>query len=159
MIEFMGGTKAFQERDAYVELQNVQPGTYYVMVELELAQAEGEMSMATMGSGVTPVAAAAKTFCVNCYSDHPVRFKGDISHLHTIDHILQQAFISKSHKYPETLKLTDMAETNTPEIMRYECADAPEGYNFVYVDNQTRTHCYIEEMSYDLFEGVQLMHT
>lgn len=52
-----------------------------------------------------------------------------------------------------------MAERNAPGIMRYECIDAPEGYNFIYVDNQTRTHCYVEEMSYDLFEGVQLMPT
>lgn len=58
-----------------------------------------------------------------------------MSHLHTIEKILEEALISKAHKYPESVKLSDMAERNAPEIMRFECTDAPDGFNFIYVDN------------------------
>lgn len=52
-----------------------------------------------------------------------------------------------------------MSEKNAPDIIRYECADAPEGYNFIFIDNKSEIDCYIEETVYKQFEGIELLHS
>lgn len=55
------------------------------------------------------------------------------------------------------MKISDMSQRGVSDILRYESVDAPEGFNFIYVQNRNKTNTYVEEMTYTVFEGVQIM--
>ena len=144
-IEYINGSKTFQQRDAFVELGSVPSGTYYIIVEIEYDK-QNIYSM-QYGSEV----------CITNYGAGTTTFGGDDSGLVSLERILHYAFISKINQNPPRLKISDMSQRGAPDIIRYESVDAPEGFNFIYVDNKNRTHSYVEEMTYTVYDGVQLM--
>ena len=50
-----------------------------------------------------------------------------------------------------------MASKKAPLITRYECNQAPEGYNFVLVENEDPEARYRESVDYTTFEGLKIL--
>lgn len=144
-VEFVGGSKCYRGRDAYVELGRVPSGSYYILVDLDF----DHQNIYSVQYGAD--------ICVTNYGAGDASFLGDDSDIHSLEKVLELAFASKVKQKPGALKVSDMAERNAADIVRYECSDAPEGFNFVHVDNRNSSCAYVEEMNFTQFEGIQLL--
>jgi len=79
------------DRDTYVELGEIGPGTYYVCVEMELATNE---NYERYGSQI----------CVTNYGPGKTSFGGDDSNKYPVSQVLEAAFTHKIRKFPDQMK-------------------------------------------------------
>ena len=144
-VKYINGCKTSQQRDAYVELGNIEPGMYYIIVEVEYIN----KNIYSMEFG--------QEICITNYGVGTTNFLGDASALHRIDEVLHTAFISKINQNMPRIKISDMGVKGAGNIIRYESVDAPDGFNFIYIQNRNSGNIYVEEVKYKSFEGVQIM--
>ena len=139
-VVFIKGNKGFMDRDTYVELGEVGPGTYYVCVEMELHTNE---TYERYGS----------TIHVTNYGPGKTSFGKDESNKYPASQVLEAAFTHKIRKYPEGMVKSDMSSQNAADIKIVEQKETPEGYRFVWVNNQNKEYAFEEEMTYKTFDG------
>jgi hypothetical protein len=117
-IQFIAGTKGYQDRDTYIELENCQKGKYYVYVEMDWDQHvlknldDAWFSLTCYGSGTTNIR--------------------EINNLNKIE-VLESIFNAKIKETSEFVAVQNFSQKGAPNIVRYQCGKAPEGYNFVVI--------------------------
>jgi calpain-15 len=145
-VTFMKGTKGYQDRDTYIEMDDLEKGTYYLFVEMEW-------------NDTTP--SAERCFNVTDYGPGKTSFLADEAGAYSIDKVLCEVYLSKacptSGAAPEDVEVKPMTAKKAPLITRYECNQAPEGYNFVLVANEDPEARYRESVDYGTFEGLQIL--
>lgn len=141
-VTFIKGTKGYQDRDTYIEVEDLEKGTYYLFVEMEW-------------NDVTP--SAEKSFNVTDYGPGKTSFLADESANYTLKKVLTEVYLSKACQRPEDVEVKPMASKKAPLITRYECNQAPEGYNFVLVENEDPEARYRESVDYTTFEGLSIL--
>ena len=52
---------------------------------------------------------------------------------------------------------TTFEDRRAPMITKYECAEAPEGYNFIIVKNLEKEITYKENVYFNTFEGLEIL--
>ena len=52
-----------------------------------------------------------------------------------------------------------MTVKEAPEITKYECSTAPDGYNFVIIENKEEEAVYKETVDYTQFDGLKMVET
>ena len=55
------------------------------------------------------------------------------------------------------MEIENFANRNAPELNKYVCSDAPEGFNFVFVKNNEKHITLQEEVTYSIFDGLQIL--
>lgn len=50
-----------------------------------------------------------------------------------------------------------MGEKRAPLITKYECNSAPEGYNFVIIENKEKEAIYKEQVEYTTADGLEII--
>lgn len=145
-VVYIKGNKGFMDRDTYVELGEVGPGTYYVCVEMELHTNE---NFERYGSNI----------CVTNYGPGNTTFGNDDSAKYPVSQVLEAAFTSKMKKFPGEMEKSDMSEqdANGAGIKIVKQKSPKEGYIFVYVNNQSDAYTYGEEMTFKVFEKQQIL--
>lgn len=132
------------DRDAYVELGEIGPGTYYICVEMELHTNE---NYERYGSEI----------CVTNYGPGSTTFYNDERAKYPASQVLEAAFTHKIKKYPEGLKMSDMGEQGAADIKIVEQKETPEGYRFIWINNQNSKFAFEEEMTFKTLDGQQIM--
>ena len=103
-VTYVRGGKGYVERDAYMELQDLEAGEYLFFVEIDWQPASGEW-----------------TFSATSYGESDVAFKRDLSASYSREEILRKAYTAKALAGEfEGLKVTDMADKGAPNIRRYQ---------------------------------------
>lgn len=143
-VVFVKGGTGFMDRDTYVELGEVGPGTYYICIEMELHTNE---SWEQYGSEI----------CVTNYGPGKTTFLTDDSNKYPVAQVLEAAFESKIRKFPDFMQKTNMKDNNAPDIEKIEQKKAPEGYMFVMINNQNEKLSLQEEMNYKNMDGLQIL--
>ena len=95
------------DRDTYVELGEVGPGTYYVCVEMELHTNE---NYERYGSNI----------CVTNYGPGKTSFGGDDANKHSVSKVLEAAFTHKIRKFPDGIIESNMSDEGAADIKIYE---------------------------------------
>lgn len=89
-VVFIKGGKGFMDRDAYIELGEVGPGTYYVCVEMEL---HTNKNYEKYGSSI----------CVTNYGPGKTSFGNDENKKYPVTQVLEAAFTNKIKKFPDQM--------------------------------------------------------
>ena len=55
---------------------------------------------------------------------------------------------------PEHVEKLEMADKNVPNVARYECSSAPDGYNWVLIVNGEDNATFNEHSEYSAFDGL-----
>ena len=55
---------------------------------------------------------------------------------------------------PEHVEKLEMADKNVPNVARYECSSAPDGYNWVLIVNGENNATFNEHSEYSAFDGL-----
>jgi hypothetical protein len=141
-IQFVAGTKGYQDRDTYVELENCQKGKYYVYVEMDWDQ----HVLKNMDDA---------WFSLTCYGPGTTSIR-EINNLNKIQ-VLQSIFKAKIKENSEFVAVQNFAQKGAPNIVRYQCGKAPEGYNFVVIQNNEEEATYKENIEYTTFDGLVMV--
>ena len=73
------------------------------------------------------------------------------------EQILEYSFKSKFKQDPSFCKRTDFSQNGFPNIVRYTCTDAIEGYMFTIVENKEKQRTYNEDVTYNN-QGLDLLY-
>jgi len=57
----------------------------------------------------------------------------------------------------EYVVVQNFESKGAPNIVRYQCGKAPEGYNFVIIQNKEEEATYKENIEYTTFDGLQMV--
>ena len=57
----------------------------------------------------------------------------------------------------DNIDKTDLTEKKAPLITKYTCTEAPEGYNFVIIQNNEKDQTYKESVDYSTFDGLSFI--
>jgi hypothetical protein len=129
------------DRDGYLELEEVDAGTYHFFVEMEYHDTcTSDLSMS-----------------LTCYGPKGVSLGKETSSRHRISDVLSTAWCSKVKQKMEDITTTDMNERGHPEIKRHSGSKNAEGYNFVVVKNESQHATYKETTEFTNFEGLELL--
>ena len=139
-VVFIKGQKGFMDRDAYVELGEIGPGTYYICVEIELHTNE---NYERYGSEI----------CVTNYGPGSTTFYNDERTKYPASQVLEAAFTHKIKKYPDGMKMSDMGDKGAADIKIVEQKETPEGYRFIWINNQNSQYAFEEEMTFKTLDG------
>ena len=116
-LDYVGGTRGYEERDTYVECGYTAAGVYYVYVEMDWQTPEASKFVVD-GAGVEE----DKFFNVTSYGRGAVRFVADEAHEHDQAELLEEIFTAKvRHGEDADAKVQDMSSERAPKIKRYSC--------------------------------------
>jgi len=105
-VTFIKGTKGYQDRDTYIEVDDLEKGTYYLFVEMEWNDA-------------TP--SAERCFNVTDYGPGKTSFFADEAGAYSLEKVLCEVYLSKASQRPEDVEVKPMVSKKAPLITRYEC--------------------------------------
>jgi hypothetical protein len=71
---------------------------------------------------------------------------------------LQSIFKAKIKEKSDFVAVQNFEQKGAPNIVRYQCGKAPEGYNFVIIHNNEEEATYKENIEYTTFDGLQMVH-
>ena len=147
-VTFLKGTKGYQERDTYIEFDNLNRGTYYAYVEMEwhdsVTYEQRQFNITNYGQGKTIFKGDQDTFKYTNGTDQ-------------YEQILFQAFHSKCQQQMDDIQVTNMEEKRAPLITKYECNSATEGFNFVIIENKESEAVYKENVEYTTADGLEIV--
>lgn len=143
-VTFVKGDKGFVDRDAYVELESISPGIYYICVEMELHTNPNWMQFGSVMS-------------VTNYGPGETTFLGDDSQIYPVSQFLEAAYESKINKFPDSVTKTTMEANDAKDIEIYEQSETPEGYRFIQIKNNNKNFIFVEDMNFRQFEGQQIL--
>ena len=55
------------------------------------------------------------------------------------------------------MAVQNFSQKGAPDIVRYQCGKAPEGYNFVIIKNKEEEATYKENIEYTTFDGLEMV--
>jgi len=103
-VRYICGGKGYKERDAYIELPDLEEGEYLFYVEMEWE-----------------ASTAVRSFCATCYGASKVVFQEDVASSYSQEEVLRKVYTAKAlGRHFAGLKVTDMADKGAPNIRRYQ---------------------------------------
>ena len=117
-------------------------------------QTTTESKFAVDGAGIEE----DKFFNITSYGRGAVQFVSDEANEHDQIAVLEQIFTSKAVQGGhDDITIQDMSSKHAPQIKRYSCGKAPEGFNFVVVVNDEPEAKFVERVKYETLEGLELL--
>jgi hypothetical protein len=143
-VTYISGNKGYEDRDAYVEIKNLEMGTYYYFVEMDWQKTTSEED---------------RRFNVTCYGCSDVLIEKDLQADFAKEEILRIAFIAKADRASEfgDITVTDFADEGAPGVKKFSCSKSGEGYNWILVKNEESDVTLVEDVKYPKFEGLTLV--
>lgn len=140
-LEYLKGNKSFQSRDTHIEIENLEPGEYYLYVEFDWQEATTDTK-----------------FVVTFYGESEADFLRDEMLLFPRKRdILEHMFKSKALQEGQKVKIQDMSNYGKENIKKYQAQANDEGYLFVMVKNDDEQAVYVEHCSYEPFTGLTFL--
>lgn len=90
-VTYINGNKGYEDRDAYVELKELDLGTYYFFVEMDWQKSTAEED---------------RVYCVTSYGASDVFFEKDMQSEHPKEDILKMAFMAKADRATDFADIT-----------------------------------------------------
>ena len=143
-VTYISGNKGYEDRDAYMELANLEQGDYALYVEMEWQKSTAEED---------------RSFCVTSYGCSNVTFEKDMQSEYSKEDILRSAFMAKAERAADfsDITVTDFSGENAPKAKKYSCSKSGEGYNWTLIVNDEADVTVREEVNYPKFEGLTLL--